>query len=372
MPSNAERVIDCGFGLCRFPAQWNVIEPTATGGYTGWEQLDTWFAMAEEAECKTLVTLGNKPTWAGGATHVNGPPAAENFARYYAFGRAVAQRYAGRVGYYEIGNETDAVGWTAAQLKEANLGMSAAIRSVDTKGKIVGISLIFPIIRNGTPNAIANTLMSDPEVQAAVDAMSFHTYPNQYAPEIGRWFGPIDDSLRATPSYLASVGWKKPILITEFGYSTDGGDVNFLVSREEQARFLVRLSIINRTIADTVVIYRMHEAAKTPEAADPPEHHLGIVDGWGAPKPSYQALKVLHNIVGGSRITEVASGPVWVYRFASGYVLWTLTGTATYTLRGMQDYVRVATLYGGLTVQKTDGGIVTVSVSPSPIYVENN
>jgi hypothetical protein len=118
---------------------WTALEPVKGEWY--WEPLDTWVAAAEEHGVEDiLLTLGQTPAWAStNPDQVNyigagapAPPADIQDWRDYIM--AVAQRYQGRIRYYEIWNEPNDNTYytgTVAELAELTAEAYRILKQVD-------------------------------------------------------------------------------------------------------------------------------------------------------------------------------------------------------------------------------------------------
>ena len=118
---------------------WTSLEPVQ--GVWNWEPLDTWVAAAEQHGVQDiLLTLGQTPPWAStNPDDVNyvgagapAPPTDNQYWRDYI--TAVAQRYKGRIRYYEIWNEPNDPTYytgTVAELAELTAEAYSILKSVD-------------------------------------------------------------------------------------------------------------------------------------------------------------------------------------------------------------------------------------------------
>jgi hypothetical protein len=124
---------------------WTALEPLK--GVWNWEPLDTWVAAAEQHGVQDiLLTLGQTPSWAStNPDDVNyvgagapAPPADIQDWRDYV--TAVAQRYKGRIRYYEIWNEPNDNTYytgTVAELAQLTSEAYSILKAVDTDNTVV-------------------------------------------------------------------------------------------------------------------------------------------------------------------------------------------------------------------------------------------
>jgi hypothetical protein len=102
---DADLVRDMGFRWLKQQVGWRDISPLQRGQYD-WARLDNIVKITEERGLKLLVRLDHQPSWAQSdpaATIPNGPP--RDPALFGEFCGAMAQRYRGRIGAYEVWNE---------------------------------------------------------------------------------------------------------------------------------------------------------------------------------------------------------------------------------------------------------------------------
>ena len=118
---------------------WTALEPQP--GVWNWQPLDIWVAAAEAHGVRDiLLTLGQTPPWASSnPDDVNyigagapAPPTDNQYWRDYV--TAVAQRYKGRIRYYEIWNEPNDTTYytgTVAELAALTADAYAILKAVD-------------------------------------------------------------------------------------------------------------------------------------------------------------------------------------------------------------------------------------------------
>jgi hypothetical protein len=131
---------------------WTSLEPVQ--GVWNWQPLDLWVAAAEQHGVKDiLLTLGQTPPWASSnPDDVNyvgagapAPPTDNQYWRDYI--TAVAQRYKGRVRYYEIWNEPNDPAYytgTVAELAELTAEAYAILKSVDPGNTVLSPAAYAP------------------------------------------------------------------------------------------------------------------------------------------------------------------------------------------------------------------------------------
>jgi hypothetical protein len=118
-PSKREKqmqmVRDAGFGWIRQEFTWEDIEIHGKGDFqdrrndparSAWEKYDHIVDLAEKYDVEIIARLSNPPAWTRALTDTVGtraPP--DDFADYGDFVAEVAQRYKGRIHYYQLWNE---------------------------------------------------------------------------------------------------------------------------------------------------------------------------------------------------------------------------------------------------------------------------
>ncbi|MDQ3813208.1 MAG: carbohydrate binding domain-containing protein [Armatimonadota bacterium] len=193
---------------------WKNLEPSDDAW--NWKRMDLYvnsLIHGHDPTCKILYTLGQTPAWAasnpqaasGYGAGASSPPADIEEWREYV--RTVATRYAGKIQYYEMWNETDVGGRTAfysgsvEKMVEMTQAARQEILAIDPTAKIIA------------PNVTASGLGWLESFLAAggdahVDLYSIHIY-TALAPE---------DALIILTSFrelLASYGVNKPVWDTE-------------------------------------------------------------------------------------------------------------------------------------------------------------
>jgi len=328
----------------RHAIRWIHAEPTAPVGGVhayNWANADQFFDAAVAANAKVLTLISNAPAWAC----PNGPLTPilpERIQDYIAFCTAVAERYGSYQGIigYEVWNEPNLGSngpWTAAQYKSILLPASAALRATYPGVPIVGLCLAGTAGDSGAWGTFVKPLMSDPDVRAAMDVLSCHTYCRPYMPEVGDNRGPIDVRLTDGSVNLLNVGWTGPVWVTEGGYPTIG-QVSGKVSEEDQARFLVRLTIINRSFCERYFVFKLHgvgDDQNTSEAGG-----MGLMRTDGSRKPSFAALQECFARLGDKKpVRQADQAGARVYTFDGGAVSWRTSETSDVTLLGVTKSV---------------------------------
>lgn len=349
-----------GCRIVRSGVKWSDFE--AEKGSYNFSNLDRMIANCQLARLKVLIPItGPQPNWAGGGL---GAPLGANLVSYVDACRAIANRYRARacVEAYEIWNEPNGHGedasWSAKEYIAVINAVAPAVKAADPNVLVAGPAMA-QLPGDGTfaPNILANA-----QARANLDVFTGHAYCRPAAPEVGtRIREPFDPRMATSLTTLTNAGFNKPFWVTEMGWRTTGTP-NFFTNLADQARYIVRGAIIIR--AHGVRVYQFEYDGKLGEGM------LG--------KPSYAAYKTLNRIVGDglTSLTKIPHPMAWVYKFTrstrpSGYVLWTVSGTASVTLTGLTARVRKTSLAGISAVESTFGGRLQVTGTTDPVYIEN-
>lgn len=269
-------IAQAGFRMIRQQFPWEDIEIHARGDFTdrrndlngdgllderdtisAWDKYDNIVALAEQFDIEIQARLDNPPAW----THVRNPDIGssappDDFQDFVNFAAAVAERYRGRIRYYQVWNEpniypewgnqpVDPVGYT-----ELLCRTYAALKAVDPK--IVVISGPLSPTVSLTPENLSDLIflqrMYDAGAGACFDVMSAQGY--------GFFSGPTDRRLRPlTLTYarhlyirdimVANGDAHKALWISEAAWNAQPDDPTIIqsgafgiVSEDEAARYM--------------------------------------------------------------------------------------------------------------------------------------
>jgi hypothetical protein len=300
-----------------------------------------------------------------------GPPYTEEgiaaFVRYAAF---MAEHFKGRVDHFEVWNEY-------------NLDRSK--RPPEDYAKL--IKAAYPAIKAANPAAFvvgcctagASLDWIDRVLAAGaydyMDAISIHPYCYPLSPD---WGGTVK-SIEMTRELMLRYGEEKPIWITEIGWPThkDERGVSELVS----GAYAVRLYTLGMAAgADKIFWYDLQDDGTD---LTNNENNFGLIKTrQGVPVP--WAAK--DNFIAYSTLTKKLADVQFVkahdfdnlkiYQFRKTkddrdlLVLWTLHGSQTI---GLKSEGTLATdLFGNSFNLSATAGVITLTVSPEPIYLEGN
>lgn len=286
------------------------------------------------------------------------------FAR---FAGAAAAHFKGRNIIWEVWNEPDNVRfWSPAPIPEDYLALLKAtvpaLRQADPYALIIapaltGMSDQYPAAWTYLENCFSLGLAS------LVDAISVHPY-RPGAPET------VTADYQRVRSLLTRYAPKDkahlPIVNSEWGYSTT------LVSRDQQAAYLTRLSLIN--LLSGLPISILYDWQDDGTDARQPEDNFGLLTSRGQPKPAYTAMRTLIHELAGFRFSRrLNSGADYTLLFTNGssqkQVLWTTGDPHIVTLSIEARGVTVTSMAGEQRVQPVIRNQTLLEISGNPQYV---
>lgn len=262
---------DAGFDFIRQEFPWEDIEIHGKGdfvdrrnnpdGVDAWAKYDNIVDLAEQYEIEILARLGNPPAWTRAMTDTIGtyaPP--DDIADFGDFVAAVADRYEGRITYYQIWNEPNGNEEWGLQDVDPEayaelLCLAYARIKAEDPGAVVLAGALTPTVALDGRNM--NDLIYLERMYAAgagdcFDAMSAQGY--------GLWSGPTDRRLRPTvinyphnlylrdqmvqhgdahkAIWISEMGWNvaPPELPPIYGRVTEAQQARYAVEAFERAR----------------------------------------------------------------------------------------------------------------------------------------
>lgn len=268
-PQKRQRSLDmayeAGFRFIRQEFQWEDIEIHGKGdfvdrrnvpeGIDAWEKYDQIVDLAQQTGIDVIARLSNPPSWSrkepdeiAGAL---APP--DDFQDFADFAAAVAQRYKGRIRYYQIWNEpngNDEWGLQNVDPEAYSELLCLAyerIKQVDGNAVILAGALTPTLAMDGRNmnDLVYLQRMYNSGAGDCFDVMSAQGY--------GLWSGATDQRLRPTviniqhhlhlrDLMVANGDGRKPIWISEMGWNVvpEGMEARFgRVSEAQQARYTV-------------------------------------------------------------------------------------------------------------------------------------
>jgi hypothetical protein len=196
-----------------------------------------------------------------------------------------------------------------------------------------------------------------------MDALSFHPYNNNSAPEY------LADALTRTQAMIQQKSGRAiPIWITELGW--DDHDVNL----QGQVDYLVRsMAILLGSGVQKYIWYDLVNDQISPTAWVG-EASFGLFTQAGAPKPAAYGMLELTRQLGNRPAAgrEAVGGSVYSYKFGSGAdgmrIAWAATPT-TATVHATGPVTVTNDLTGHKILTPTNG-VLTLQLTSSPIYLE--
>jgi len=298
-----------GVSWIRDEYSWGKVE-LQEGVYTFPEYLDAYIDRARESGRKVLLILnyGNPLYDNGGAPFTQ--VARKAFANY---AKAVAEHLKGKVDAYEIWNEWDgAFGWGTAQKNEL---VSTSKESGALYAEL--LKEVYPVLKEVDENitvvaGAASTIRNEwfegifqNDGLKYCDVFSYHVYTYPWAADWGHSIGTIDGHVNSTQNLMKKYGDKKPVWITECGWSAASKYANGTTDIDQRNN-IVRAyisSMINDEV-DKVFIYDFEKDGYNNEANR--EAEFGIVNNKNNPdlpygaSPAYAALGFINNIFRGT------------------------------------------------------------------------
>ena len=326
-PAKRERVVRmaaaAGFTRLRQEFPWEDIEIHAKGDFedrrhqparSAWEKYDHIVALAEQYDMELIVRLSNPPAWSraqGNDAGAYAPP--DDFQDYADFAAAVAERYRGRVRYYQIWNEpniypewgidpSDPEAYT--ELLKTGAG---AVRAADPAAVIVAGALAATIDLDGT--TIGGRNFSDLLfLQRMYDAGAAPYFDVMAAQGYGLWSGPTDRRMHprvinfGRPQYIrdlmvANGDAHKAIWLSEMNWNAapDCAEPRYgRVSLEQQAAYLP--AAFERIRAEwpwlgVANVWYMKRATDVWELNCQPEAYFRLLAPDFTPQPVYESIR---------------------------------------------------------------------------------
>lgn len=296
-PAEVDAALDqmqaMGVNTIRIGIPWAGINPIP--GYYNWSQSDYMINAADARGMGVLAVITTTPGWATDPSSpgVYGHPASP--AQFGEFAGLAAQRYAGKVGAYEIWNEPNAAPYYGPQpdpagytelLKAAYPAIKAADPDATVIGGVVGSTVTY---ENYTLNPVTFVdEMYQNGAQGYFDALSFHPY--QYTTPFSQGaYNPNNPIVQLDDIHdlmVANGDAGKSIWASEYGEPTSvGGDA-------QQAAYLQDMLTTWRTIDYTgpAFVYTLEDDQT---GSTNPEETLGLIRDDGTWKPAAYVVRSL-------------------------------------------------------------------------------
>ncbi len=331
---------EAGFRSIRQEFVWEDIEIHGKGDFedrrhepfrSAWEKYDNIVDLAETYDIEIIARLSNPPNWSRELpVEVTGslaPP--DDYGDFGDFAAAVAERYNGRIHYFQVWNEPNGnAEWglhqpvNPEQYTELLCTAYRRIKEVNPNAIILAGALTPTVAIN---DANMNDLIFLERMYAAgagdcFDVMSAQGY--------GLWSGALDRRLKpnvinyAHNLYLRDVMVRhgdadKPIWISEMGWNVvpEGLDARFgRVTPEQQARFAVEAYQHSQEEWPWVgVINYWFLKRKDETEQDQSFYYFRLMDSDFTPQPVYTTLAEALPLAE----ADLSPQPAWVYMWMS-------------------------------------------------------
>jgi hypothetical protein len=385
------KLAELGVHRLRTDFTWSAIEPQR--GSFDFSGYDTLVSEAQQHGVSLLAILDYGVTWAtsvSGADDYYPPDHSSDFAAYAV---AVANRYAGKVGEYEVWNEPNAgFHFWKPTLNGDPAGYGALLLSANQA--LIAAKPGLPVAYAGTvyndlvpgPTFVAQSFAKTPMLAPSLDAFAMHayeTYPPSRGPEsaVGQEV-PLVDKVATMSGVLAAAGaHDPPIWITEIGWPVTTED-----SLAQQARYTVRAIVLGALAgAQRIYLYTLLDGPNP--NAFPPEDAFGLCTysdfsadaGTPMEKPAFVAVKTLLGTIGDFAVGErLPASPSDVYLVqlygklgARAWVAWRATDGAVPTSVTIPagGTLSVTRIDGTTTMVQATGSNYTLQVGPDPVIV---
>ena len=324
-----QMIADAGFHWIRQSFPWYDIEIHGKGDFedrrhepyrSAWDKYDNIVELTEQHGLAIIARLEAPPEWSrhdGTARGAFGPP--DDIADYGDYVSIVAERYRGRIRFYQIWNEpniypewgnrpVDPVAYT-----ELLCLAFARIKAVDPQAVIISGAMA-PTAELGTwnPAYAGNNLMDVVFLQRMYDAGAGACFDVMAVNNYMLWSGPTDHRMRPTQDQMnfsrplwvrdvmvANGDAHKPIWISEMNSNAapEGIDAQFgRVTLEQQARYApLAYERIQREWpwAGVTTVWFFKRASDAER--DQPMYYFRMVEPDFTPMPLYESLSAYLN-----------------------------------------------------------------------------
>ncbi|MGC9946080.1 MAG: cellulase family glycosylhydrolase [Bryobacteraceae bacterium] len=327
---------------------WTALEPLR--GVWNFAPLDTWVAAAQaNGNPDIILTLGQTPAWASSnPDDVNyvgaGAPAPpSNMQDWSDYVTAVAQRYKGRIRYYEIWNEPNDNTYftgTVAQLAQLTQTAYQALKAVDPQNTVLS-----PAVYSA---GYLDTFLATGAGQY-VDVIAHHVYTTP--PE-------------ATGSLIANVR----LVMSKYGlggmprWDTEGASGDTSTPPVEAAAYIVRKYLVDLAYGSgRYDWYTWGNATSFCVGTEQPDPR-GLTEAG-------QAYRYLFDWLAGASLTQAVIDPsgtwqIWLTLATGdqGIIVWNPTQNVPFAIPAAIQARTVRDIFGGATA--IEGAALTVTDSP--------
>lgn len=317
---------DAGFRWVKLMFQWDYIEVKGKGLFE-WNEPDRLVKLTSELGLKLLARVDFVPKWArapGADLKVNGPPA--KYEDFFEFVGAMAKRYKGRIGAYQIWNEP-------------NLAREWDGRAPNAKEYVALLKGAYQAINGADPGAIVITAglspttaplpLAIPDIEylrqmyaagakdyfdmLGVHAAGYKAPPEADPAEVAKDKAltnndPSPENLKRTYSFRHVEDYRKVmeengdkekrVAILEFGWTSDNRPGSpyawHAVSEEQKADYIVRAyQFAQKNWRPWVGVMSLIYIAAPYWTPNDEQYYWSITDEKGNPRPAYQRIKTM-------------------------------------------------------------------------------
>lgn len=372
-----------GFGLVRDEMYWGEAEPKKGEVKTFYD----WDRRLEEASKKGIghligLTFGNNLYDQGGPPYTE-----EGIAAYARYAATLAEKYKGQITYFEVWNEYNNPG-----------GFNKTNRPPEDYARM--LEAVYKAVKAVNPDAVilggATVWVDLPWFERVLkagghpymDAVSIHPYSVPVSPEEGK----LVEKLQQLNALFEQYGGSKPIYITEVGWPTHDGARG--ISELMAASYGIRTAVlsISTGMVPYMSWYNLENKYETRYFGGKEASKKHSEDNFGlvrttlgdeevplAAKDNFVAFTALNQMLAGAQFNKAyeAHDPIRLYHFNRNrkqdfLVLWSLKGPQTIGLKVGIDSVRFVDVFGNSYNLKTQNGIVALTVTEIPFYLEGD
>ena len=366
---------DGGVGWVRFEPVWRDLE--VKKGTFRWNPYDRMIGAAAARGLNLYGLLGYGTDWADPTTGVK--DAINSFGDYAG---ALAARYKDKIGFWEIWNEEDWMGFWPPEanpvvytelLKTASLGLKKA----DTEAKVIVGGLTGCYKSRGHFKFLTEIYKN--RGGPFFDIVAIHPGTAPHPPEKDNTFqNKIKDAYYRMSEFGDA---DKKIWITELGWPTGRGDVKEHIINErnvnlrEQAEYLIRAYIIGLSLGEVEKIF-WYCFKNTGYDPDISEQNYGLVNADLSPKPAYIAYRVMAsklsglNYAGRLDLPEPLRAYIFESKNKTVKVLWSVGINKTLDLPVKEKVVLLTDIMGNTEQVQIMRGKINLLLTESPIFLE--
>jgi hypothetical protein len=366
--ASAKLAAEAGFKVARVDLFWETVEKNGRFDFSAFEL--TLNSLAKQG-MKALFILDYGHTSYGGGT----PLLPAQRAAFLEYVKQATRFAAGRnVIGFEVWNEPDNAGYwkngdpvTYAELLAAT---RAAVKAIDPTR----------VVMNGGPSWFDLPYLLKLSKTGALndlDAFAIHGYrAKMAAPES------LATDLKRLNTVLSSNGVNAPVWLTETGVSSAGlatatyGNGADARARNWQARIVLRTLLTQ--IAMNLPFINLYELSDSGLDPNHEEHNFGLLTHNLSVKPSYSAIKLLHNLTKGriyqgllSGVPAQLHGMKWSGSGSSVYAVWADSSAITGKLTVPANAQVLS--WDGNALPTAEGAsgtkFVNVTLDGGPVYV---